>query len=215
MNIKEVINDLDSDSKLNSAIDLLFDIVVETDSELNKKLSDLILKPDRVQNPVKFSEILISFGSTEFIEPLKKMIKESKHPEDTWLSDYLFALTNILDNNEVLIEADNKFVEKIASLIFDNGGGEVSMMASGVLGHIKNELTIGYLKRAISDKDLFHVMRSSCVSGLVNQFGESERSFLQDFIDDPEEEFRNHINEAIEYLNNNTNNKHTGKPNPN
>jgi hypothetical protein len=201
MNIKEVIDNLDSDIKLNSTIDLLFDIVVETDSELNKKLADLILKPERIKNYIKFSEILVSFSHPEFIEPLKKMVGKSSYPEDKWLSDYLFALSNILDNNEVLFEADNKFAEKIASLIFDTGSGEVSMMASGVLGHIKNELTIGYLKRAISDRDLFHVMRSSCVSGLVNQFGEIEKSFLQGFIDDPEEEFRNHIKEDIGNLN--------------
>ena len=201
MYIKELINNLDSESKLNLTIDLLYEIVVETAPELNNKLSDLILKPERVGNPVKFSEILVSFSHSEFIEPLKRTIIESKYPEDKWLSDYLFALSEILDNNQIFLDADNNFVEKIRSLIFETDGGEVSMMASGILGYLKNELTIGYLKRAISDSSLFHVMRSSCVSGLVNQFGESEIVFLQSFIDDPEEEFRNHIKEAIGHLN--------------
>ncbi len=201
MDIKKLINNFDSESNLNATLDLLYDILVETDPELKNKISDLILNPERIENSNKFSEILVSFSHSEFIEPLRKMIIDSKYPEDKWLSDYLFALSEILDNNQILLDADNKFVEKIGNLIFETGDGGVSMMASGLLGNLKNELTIGYLKRAISDRSLFHVMRSSCVSGLVNQFGESEREYLQDFIDDPEEEFSLHIIGAIDYLN--------------
>ncbi len=201
MDIKELINNLDSESKLNATIALLYDIVVETDPELNNKLCALILNPERIEDSNKFSEILISFSHSEFIEPLKKMIIESKYPEDKWLGDYLFALSSVLENNETFLEVDNDFIDKLSSWVFNTGEGGMSMIASGLLAIIKNEHSREYLRKGVMDKSLFHVTRSFCVNGLVNQYGEEEREFIQSFSDDPEEEFRNHIKEAIGYLN--------------
>ncbi len=87
MNIKELINSLDDDNRLNESLELIEDIIIDTPDELIIKLQNLINHPEKIANTNRFASLLSDWDSEEFINPLIQKITGAVPGKTSWLNE--------------------------------------------------------------------------------------------------------------------------------
>ena len=86
----------DTDQKL----EILYDLLVDNFETLEAELKDLISEPDKIKDTNKFASLLSDLKNSTFINPLLLTISLSDKG-DVWLSDFLYAAINLLNERSV------------------------------------------------------------------------------------------------------------------
>lgn len=200
MNIEQVIQDLESPAKCNETLQLIAQIMVDTDARLIQRLTDLIATPEKIENTNRFASILKYLSQPEFIPPLIEAIKISNPNETIWLADYMYALGNLLEEQDDWWEPEEEFVHLLGDWLFSTGGGEISYMAGIILEELEHPATLEYFFRGALDQGLMHLTRVCCIRGVVNHFRDQAPSLLQKLANDPEPKVRDAVASASEFL---------------
>ena len=82
-------------NKIEKKLDLLYDLLVDNYGLLQDELIELIKSPDKIENTNKFASLISKLKSFDFINPLLKQISLAEKG-DFWLSDYLYAVIQLL-----------------------------------------------------------------------------------------------------------------------
>ena len=168
MNIDRLIEDLGSNYAKNSALEFLEKIVVDVDSKLISKLAENINFPSSIENTNRFVSLLVELPSDEYISPLVDMISKAKIGESNWLSDYLYALGNLLEDHEDQIEVNEELVNLLGFWLESTQGGEISWKSGIILAEIGNVSAEPYLLNGAKNIKLFSETRIACLRGYVN-----------------------------------------------
>lgn len=200
MNIDQLIHDLESPTKCNETLQLIAQIMVDTDDRLIQRLTDLITTPEKIENTNRFVSILVNLSQPEFIPPLIEAIKNGNPSQTTWLADYMYALGSLLEEQDDWWKPEEEFVHLLGDWLSSTGGGEISWKAGIILSEVEHPATIEFLLRGAQDKELFHLTRICCVRGVMNHFREQAPSLLQKLANDPDPEVRGAVASASEFL---------------
>lgn len=190
MNIEQVIQDLESPAKCNETLQLIAQIMVDTDARLIQRFKDLITTPEKIEDTNRFASILEDLSQPEFIPPLIEAIKNGNPSDTIWLADYMYALGNLLEDQEDWWEPEEEFVHTLGDWLFSTGGGEISWKAGIVLAELEHPATLEYFLRGAQDQKLLHLTRVCCIRGIMNHFRDQVPSLLQKLANDPEPEVR-------------------------
>lgn len=200
MNIEQVIQDLESPAKSNETLQLIAQIMVDTDERLIQKLTDLITTPEKIENTNRFASILEDLSQPEFIPPLIEAIKNGNPSETIWLADYMYDLGNLLGEQDDWWKPEEEFVHLLGDWLFSTGGGEISWKAGIILAELEHPATLQYFLRGAEDQGLLHLTRVCCIRGVMNHFRDQAPSLLKKLADDPEQEVRDAVASASEFL---------------
>jgi len=200
MNIDQVIQDLESPAKCNETLQLIAQIMVDTDPRLIQRLTDLITTPEKIEDTNRFASILEDLSQPEFIPPLIEAIKNGNPSETVWLADYMYALGNLLEEQDDWWVPEEEFVHLLGDWLFSTGGGEISWKAGIILAELEHPATLQYFIRGAKDQELLHLTRVCCIRGIMNHFREQAPSLLQKLADDPEPEVRDAVASASKFL---------------
>jgi hypothetical protein len=200
MNINELIDSLDDDCTLNESLKLIEDIVIDTPEALVTKLQLLISCPEKISDTNKFASLLSDLYSEQYIGPLIQEITNSVQSKTTWLSDYMYALGNCLEELEEPYRPEESFVHLMGDWLLNTGGGEISWKSSIILANLEHPQCAVYYERGVLSEELFHQARIECLKGLVNEFGLSKIEVYQRLLDDKQQEVRDTAQSAIEWL---------------
>ncbi len=200
MNINELIQNLGIDSRSNESLKLLTDIVVDTPDELIDELIKLISSPHKISDTNAFASLLSDLPSERYTTPLVKEISASVVGETSWLSDYMFALGNILDELEDPYIPEDSFVDLLGEWLLRTDGGEISWKSAILLAQIKHPNCLSYYEQGVKLQGLFFLSRIECLKGLVNECGREYMGLCQELLNDPQEEVREAAKDAINWL---------------
>ncbi len=200
MTVDDLIKDLNSDSRRNEALSLLYELLVNTNEKISDPLIALIANPEKIADANKFASLLEEVGSESFIEPLIEKIRHGEPGAAPWLADYMYALGSLLIDREDVRPANQEIVDLLGKWLLSTGGGEISWKAGIILSHLENDRTKQYLKQGAYDKNLFHQTRISCLQGIINQYRSEAAAVLQDLSSDSDEYVRNAAVDAKQWL---------------
>jgi HEAT repeat protein len=200
MNIDQVIQDLESSSKCNETLQLIAQIIVDTDARLIQRLTDLITTPEKIEDTNRFASILEDLSQPEFIPSLIEAIKNGNPSETIWLADYMYVLGNLLAEQDDWWEPEEEFVHLLGDWLFSTGGGEISWKAGIILAELEHPATLEYFLRGAEDQELLHLTRVCCIGGIMHHFRDQAPSLLQKLADDPKPEVREAVVNALEFL---------------
>lgn len=201
MTIDDLIKGLNSDSRRNETLSLLYDLFLSDPEKISESLIFLINQPEKIADTNKFASLLEEFSSESFIEPLIGKIRDGNLDTNLWLADYMYALGSLLMEREDAWPADQDFVKLLGKWLLSTGGGEISWKAGIILSHLENSLTKQYLKQGVYDQSLFHQTRISCLQGIINQYRSEATAVLQDLANDSDEYVRKAVADASQWLN--------------
>ncbi len=201
MTVDDLIKDLNSDSRRNEALSLLYDLLVNDPEKIFDSLIILISQPEKITDTNKFASLLEEVGSESFIEPLIGKIRDANLDTTPWLADYMYALGSLLMEREDVWPAGQDFVDLLGKWLLSTEGGEISWKAGIILSHLENAHTKQYLKQGVYDQSLFHQTRISCLQGIINQYRSEAAAVLQDLSSDSDEHVRKAIADATHWLN--------------
>jgi len=207
MNIDSLIAELNSSAECNEALNLLTSIVVDTDPRLVESLSNIILTPEIIKDSNSFASLLKFLSEKDFIPALVKAISKAQYPSSLWLGDYLYALDSLLSDKEEILKADESFVHLLGNWLLNTEGGEISWKASYILAAIENPETKQYCIRGAFDQSLFHMTRIECIRGIINHHREEANDLLNKLANDSDENVRNAVADAQQFINSRTNKK--------
>jgi hypothetical protein len=180
-------------------LDTLFSVLVEPDKILIETFINLIRDPDTIEDTNRFASILVALQCNEFINPIVEIIYSRTHQIPTWLSDYLYALGSILEDNNPEYQFQDYFIHQLGFWI-QSANVEVSWKSAVVLSNIDNPLCYDYYITGVRNTMLFHQTRIACLNGIVNHYGLKEWSLYQELLLDPDPVFQESVRDAIEYL---------------
>ncbi|MCV6639415.1 hypothetical protein [Candidatus Albibeggiatoa sp. nov. NOAA] len=200
MNIAELISCLDDENKLNETLELIEDIIIDTPDSLTSKLRQLIAFPEKIENTNRFASLLSDLYSEEYIEPLIQTIARANLEEAAWLSDYMYALGNCLDELDEAYIPEESFVHLLGDWLLNTNGGEISWKSAIILENLEHPQCITYYEQGALSKGLFHQSRIACLSGLVNEFGMSKLEVYQELLKDDDPEVHGAAQSAIKWL---------------
>ena len=112
----------------------------------------------------------------------------------------MFALGNCLEELEEPYIPDEYFVHLMGDWLLNTSGGEISWKASVILSNLKHPECAPYYEQGTLSIDLFHQTRIACLRGLVNEFGLKKLNVYQQLLEDEEQEVRESVESAIEWL---------------
>jgi hypothetical protein len=204
MRIGNLVDQLNSIETQNESIELLVDIVVDTNNELIDAIKNIIYKPDNIKNTNRFASLLVEIPSDDYIKPLIDMIKKAELNVSGWLADYMYALGCLLEERDDSWDADDEIVQKLGNWMLHTNGGEISWKASEILEQMNNPITKEIYINGANNSELFILTRHACIRGLVNRHRSEAVNILEGMANDPIEEIQIHAKQAIDFINNQT-----------
>lgn len=199
--LKNLIDCLSDDDNCNEGLKYLYDIFISGNSKLNREIIRLIDKPVLVKNYNQFSSVIAKVGSPKFILPLIKKIK-SADEKSLWLSDYFYALSELIGSSEEDITIDEKFVHQIGRYIVDpqisKSKSDLSFNAACVMSQIDHPACEKYLSEVIQNQEVFILTRIECLNSYERNFAKNNLPFLKNVVSkENNKEFKNLLNEII------------------
>jgi hypothetical protein len=148
-------------------LDVLYDLLVDNIQTFEEELIDLIAHPKQITNTNKFASLLSSLKNSHFIEPLLLQISLSQKG-DNWLTDFLYAVINLLDESSVDDEFDTpeNLIIKLEIWIFNNSG-ELSWKAANLLKFLESESAERIQLKKLEERDDFYLTYVECILGLL------------------------------------------------
>jgi len=153
---------------INEKLDILYDFLVDNYSTLKAELVDLIRNPSRIENSNKFSSLLSDLKDSSYIEPLLAQINLAEN-NDPWLTDFLYALIELLDESSVNDEfaMPKGLINKLENWILDNTG-ELPWKAATLLKFYDSDQAAAIQLKKLDQEDFF-LTHIECVLGLVRR----------------------------------------------
>ena len=153
---------------INQKLDILYDFLVDNYPTLKAELIDLIRNPSRIQNSNKFSSLISDLKDSSYIEPLLAQISLAGY-NDPWLTDFLYALTELLDESSVSEEftMPKGLINKLENWILDSTG-ELPWKAATLLKFYDSDQAEAIQLKKLDQEDFF-LTHVECVLGLVRR----------------------------------------------
>lgn len=153
---------------INQKLDILYDFLVDNYPTLKAELIDLIRNPSRIQNSNKFSSLISDLKDSSYIEPLLAQISLAGN-NDPWLTDFLYALTELLDESSVSEEftMPKGLINKLENWILDSTG-ELPWKAATLLKFYDSDQAEAIQLKKLDQEDFF-LTHVECVLGLVRR----------------------------------------------
>ena len=153
---------------INQKLDILYDFLVDNYPTLKAELIDLIRNPSRIQNSNKFSSLIGDLKDSSYIEPLLAQISLAGN-NDPWLTDFLYALTELLDESSVSEEftMPKGLINKLENWILDSTG-ELPWKAATLLKFYDSDQAEAIQLKKLDQEDFF-LTHVECVLGLVRR----------------------------------------------
>lgn len=200
MNINQLNNDLKAPSSRNDALQLLTQIIVDTDTDLVNSLSNVILEPESIEDTNHFASVLKFLAEKDFIPPLITAISKGDSNSSPWLADYMYALDCLLSDQDDWLHPEEGFVHLLGKWLFTAGGGEISWKAGLILASIEHSTTKQYFMRGALDQSLLNLTRVACIRGIVNHYRNEASDLFQKLSNDPDEHIRKAVADANHFL---------------
>jgi len=186
-------------SNIEQKLDILYNLLVDNYGILEDELIALINNPDEIENTNKFASLLSRLKSSELINPLLKQISLADKT-DTWLSDYLYAVIQLLEESSVNEEFDipDNLINKLEEWITSNKG-ELSWKAANVLKFYESESAERIQLKKLEEYDDFFLTYVECILGLLHYDKEKHLEMIERISKDParDKELRDFCEDAI------------------
>jgi hypothetical protein len=148
-------------------IDTLYDLLIENFGTLEAELKDLISNPEKIKDTNKFADLISELKNSTFINPLLLVISVSNN-NDPWLSDFLYAAINLLDESSIddEFEIPKSLINKLKVWILENKS-ELSWKASSLLKFYESELAEEIQLQKLKERGDFFMTYAECLNGLL------------------------------------------------
>ena len=188
---------------IDKKLEILYDLLVDNFGTLEAELKDLISKPDKIKDTNKFASLLSDLKNSTFINPLLLTISLSDKG-DSWLTDFLYAVINLLDESSVNDEFDipENLIDKLQTWILDNKG-EIAWKAANLLKFYESEYAEKIQLQKLEERGDFFLTYAECILGLlrydkekhielVRQIAKDKTrdQYLREFAKDAEQNYR-------------------------
>lgn len=152
---------------INEKLEFLYDLLVDNFSTLEIELKELITNPDRVMDTNKFASLLSDLKNPTFIDSLLLKISLSEKG-DPWLTDFLYAVINLLDESSENDEFDipENLIEKLEVWVLYNQG-EIAWKAANLLKFYESEKAEAIQLKKLEERDDFFLTYAECILGLL------------------------------------------------
>jgi hypothetical protein len=152
---------------INAKLNILYDLLVDNFVVLKSELIDLIAQPNKIDDTNKFASLLAELKNSDFVNPLLVQINLADR-NDVWLTDYLYAVTNLLEesSDDDRFDVPPKFIIKLGSWIINNTG-ELSWKAAGLLKYLESESAEEIQLKKLEERDDFFLTYAECILGLL------------------------------------------------
>lgn len=154
-------------------IDTLYDLLIDNFGTLEAELKDLISNPEKIKDTNKFADLISELKNSTFINPLLQTICVSKY-NDPWLSDFLYATINLLEECSVNdeFEIPESLIFKLKDWILNNKN-ELSWKASSLLKFYESESAEKIQLQKLEERGDFFMTYVECLEGLL-RFNEAK-----------------------------------------
>ncbi len=148
-------------------IDTLYDLLIDNFGTLEAELKDLISNPEKIKETNKFADLISELKNSTFINPLLQAISVSNN-NDPWLSDFLYATINLLDESSVddEFEIPKNLINKLKDWILENKN-ELSWKASSLLKFYESESAEKIQLQKLEERGDFFMAYAECLNGLL------------------------------------------------
>jgi hypothetical protein len=148
-------------------IDTLYDLLIENFGTLEAELKDLISNPEKIKDTNKFADLISELKNSTFINPLLLAISVSNN-NDPWLSDFLYAAINLLDESSIddEFEIPKSLINKLKVWILENKS-ELSWKASSLLKFYESESAEKIQLQKLKERGDFFMTYAECLNGLL------------------------------------------------
>lgn len=169
---------------INQKLDILYDLLIDNFGTLETELKSLISNPDKIKNTNKFASLLSDLRNPVFIDPLLLQISLSDKG-DIWLSDFLYAAINLLDESSVNDEFDipAKLIGKLQTWILDNTG-ELAWKAAGLLKFYESKSAEKIQLEKLDERGDFFLTYAECIRGLLRYDKEKHIGLIKQILKD-------------------------------
>lgn len=185
---------------IHQKLDTLYDLLVDNFATLETELKDLISKPDKIKNTNKFSSLLSDLKNSTFINPLLETISLSDK-DDPWLTDFLYAVINLLDESSGNDEFDipKNLIDKLQVWVLDNKG-EISWKAANLLKFYESEKAEKIQLKKLEERGDFFLTYAECILGLLRYKKDKHIPLVKQLAKDEtvDEKVREFCNEMIQ-----------------
>lgn len=152
---------------IDQKLETLYDLLVDNFATLEIELKELIANPNRIKNTNKFASLLSDLKNSAFIDPLLFKISSS-NKGDFWLTDFLYAAINLLDESSVNEEFDipPQLIDKLNMWILDNKG-ELAWKAANLLKFCESDSAEQIQLKKLEERGDFFLTYAECILGLL------------------------------------------------
>ena len=186
-------------SEILQKLNILYDLLVDNYAPLEDELIELIYNPGKIEDTNKFASLLSKLNSSEFINPLLKQISVA-NKDDSWLSDYLYAVIQLLEESSVNEEFNfpENLIDKLEEWIINNNG-ELSWKAANVLKFYESESAERVQLKKLEGYDDFFLTYVECILGLLHYNKDKHLELVERISKDSarDEELRKFCEDAI------------------
>ena len=184
---------------INQKLIILYELLVDDYGSLEDELVYLIYNPVKIENTNKFASLISRLKSAAFINPLLKQISLADKT-DCWLSDYLYAVIELLEESSIDEEFDipDNLIKKLEEWIIDNTG-ELSWKAANVLKFYESESAERIQLKKLEEYNDFFLTYVECILGLLQYDKGKHLELVERISKDParDKELREFCDNAI------------------
>lgn len=165
-------------------LEILYDLLVDNFGTLETELKELISKPDKIKDTNKFASLLSDLKNSTFINPLLLTISLSDKG-DAWLTDFLYAVINLLDESSVNDEFDipENLIDKLQIWILDNKG-EIAWKGANLLKFYESEKAEKIQLKKLEERGDFFLTYAECILGLLRYNKEKHMELVRQIAND-------------------------------
>lgn len=171
-------------AEINHKLNTLYDVLVDNFATLKSELIVLIAQPNKIENTNKFASLLSELKNAAFIAPLLLQISLADE-KDAWLTDYLYAAINLLEESSVDDEFDvpRNFISRLEEWIINNKG-ELAWKAANLLKYMESESAEKIQLKKLEERGSFFLTYVECILGLMRYHEEKYMHLVEQIAGD-------------------------------
>jgi hypothetical protein len=152
---------------INQKLETLYDLLVDNSGLFKSNLTELIANPEKIANTNKFASLLSELNFSELINPLLKKIGLADKT-DLWLTDFMYAASNLLDEcgEDQEFDVPKNLVIKLEDWII-NYTGELAWYSAALLKFYDSESAAKIQLQKLEQRGGFFLIYVECIIGLL------------------------------------------------